>query len=95
MPAVPAVCTNCGAVFSSGIVLGDSLSGVSMSGSTAGTCPKCGGMGLVRGGVYSSGSSSGGGLGRATPRPPTNDPSPSGPCPCGGGKKYKRCHGAA
>ena len=32
--------------------------------------------------------------GMRKPSPTSNGPSRNGPCPCGSGKKYKRCHGA-
>jgi hypothetical protein len=51
MPAVPAFCDKCGAIFDSGIFVENSYN-VSFSGSGAGPCPRCGGMGHIPDGVY-------------------------------------------
>ena len=51
MPHIPAFCDNCGAVFSSGIVIENSVN-LTLSGNKSGPCPACGGMGTIPDGVF-------------------------------------------
>lgn len=51
MPHLPAFCRNCGAVFGSGIVV-ENTTGLTMSGNTAGPCPRCGGIGDIPDGTF-------------------------------------------
>ncbi|MFQ5585475.1 MAG: SEC-C metal-binding domain-containing protein [Thermodesulfobacteriota bacterium] len=51
MPHIPAFCDNCGAAFSSGIVIENSLN-VTLSGNKSGPCPACGSMGTIPDGVF-------------------------------------------
>lgn len=51
MPVIPAVCSNCGAVFSSGIFV-DNVMNLTLKNNTAGPCPVCGGRGRIKDGVY-------------------------------------------
>jgi hypothetical protein len=52
MPLMPAICDNCGAVFSSGVFGGEGALNTTFVGCTAGPCPKCGGTGHIPDGVY-------------------------------------------
>jgi hypothetical protein len=52
MPLMPAICDNCGAVFSSGVMGSDGASHITFANCTAGPCPRCGGMGHIPDGVY-------------------------------------------
>lgn len=54
MPYVPAFCNTCGTIFSSGIFIENCVNmTLSLSGNTAGPCPKCGGIGHIPDGVFS------------------------------------------
>lgn len=52
MPAVPAICRTCGAVFSAPNIFGGDALNVTMIGNTVGPCPHCGGVGEIPDGVY-------------------------------------------
>jgi hypothetical protein len=50
MPALPAICDNCGAVFPSGFFMGGGSG--SFVGNKSGPCPNCGAMGSIPDGFY-------------------------------------------
>lgn len=52
MAMIPAVCSNCGAVFGTTNAIGGEAANVTLSNVSVGPCPNCGGMGQVPDGVY-------------------------------------------
>jgi hypothetical protein len=50
MPMMPAICNNCKSSFPSGISIESSK--ITLSGNTAGPCPKCGSMGRIPDGIF-------------------------------------------
>jgi hypothetical protein len=52
MPLMPAICDNCGAVFSSGVMGNDGALHTTFVNCTASPCPRCGGTGHIPDGIY-------------------------------------------